>query len=107
MAYDALFERSVVLRTAENIGHDLAENGAAAEELHHARGDGGTEECATVKAAHDARGEFEFAGEGRGNPVGVHLRIAFSDGFAEKFAGAHALEQTFSAHPIGKRGPIA
>src|SRR5260370_2182069 len=107
MAYDALFERSVVLRTAENIGHDLAENGAAAEELHHARGDGGTEECATVKAAHDARGEFEFVGEGRAKPVGVHLGIAFGDGFAEKFAGAHGVEQSFTSEGIDKSGRIA
>src|SRR6266436_873672 len=106
MADYALLERGVVLRTAENIGHDLAENGAAAEELHHARGDGGTEECATVKAAHDARGEFEFAGEGRANPVGVHLRIAFGDGFAEKFAGAHGVEQTLSGERIDESGSI-
>src|SRR5438105_4527826 len=107
MAYDALLERGIVLRAAENIGHNLAENRAAAEELHHARGDGGTEECATVKAAHDARGEFQFTRKSRANPVGVHLRIAFGDGFAEKFAGAHSVEQTFTSERIDKSGGIA
>src|SRR5258706_1263717 len=103
----ALLERGVVLRAAENIGHDLAENGAAAKELHHASGDRSAEERAAIEAAYDAGGEFEFAGESCAHPVCVHLRIAFSDGFAEKFSGAHRVEETFSGEWIDESGGVA
>src|SRR5215472_16486232 len=68
MAYNALLEGSVVLRPAEEIGHELAEDGAATHELNHTCGDGGTEEGAAIKAADDACGEFEFAGKSGANP---------------------------------------
>src|SRR5882672_12315343 len=100
----ALLKRGVVLSAAENISHDLAENCAAAKELHHAGGDGSAQESAAVEAANDARGEFKFAGERGANPVGVHLRMAFGDGFAEEFAGAHGVEQAFSGEGVDERG---
>ena len=83
MSDDSLLERGVVLSAAENVGHDLAENCAAAEELHHASGDRGTEKRSAIKAANDARSEFKFAGKRSADPIGVHLRMAFGDGFAE------------------------
>src|ERR1700756_953927 len=107
MAYNALLECGVVLRAAENIGHNLAEDGAAAKELHHASGDHGAEESAAIEAAHDARGEFEFTRESSADPVSVHLGIAFGDGFAEKFTGAHGVKQTFSGERINERGGVA
>src|ERR1700739_3713526 len=107
MAHDALFERGVVLRAAENIGHDLAEDGAAAKELHHASGDCGAEESAAIDAAHDARGEYEFARKSSADPVSVHLRIAFGDGFAENFSGAHGVKKAFSGERINERGGVA
>ena len=60
MAEDALFEGGVILRAAEEIGEELAEDGVALEELHHARGDGAAEERAAIEAANNACGEFEF-----------------------------------------------
>jgi len=60
MAEDALFEGGVILRAAEEIGEELAENGIALEELHHARGDRTAQERAAIEAAHDAGGELEF-----------------------------------------------
>src|SRR5215470_5313442 len=107
MADDALLERSVVLRAAENVGHELAENGAAAQELDHARSDRGAEEGAAVEAADNACGEFEFAGERGAYPVGIHLRIAFGDGFAEQFAGAHGVEEAFTGERVDESGSVA
>src|ERR1700746_3019251 len=107
MSHDALLERGVILCAAENIGHDLAEDGAATHKLNHARGDCGAEESAAIEATHNAGGEFKFAGEGRADPIGVHLGIAFGDGFAEKFAGAHGVEKTFSGEWIDESGGVA
>src|SRR5260370_5917464 len=107
MSHGALLQRSVVLRATENVGHDLAESGAAAKELHHARGHGGAEESAAIEAAHDAGGEFEFAGESCADPVGVHLGIAFGDGLAEKFAGAHCVKEAFPGERIDECGGVA
>src|ERR1051326_30303 len=100
MAHHALLERSVVLRAAKNIGHDLAENRAAAKKLDHAGGDGGAEKRAAIETADDFRGELQFAGKRSTHPIRIHLRIAFSDGLAEKFPRAHRVEETFS----GERG---
>src|SRR5215469_1745861 len=107
MTYDALLERSVILRAAENVGHELAENGAAAHELHHASGDGGAEEGAAIKAAHDARGKFELTRESGADPVGVPLRVSFGDGFAEQFARAHRVEEAFAGERIDEGGSVA
>src|SRR5260221_13456829 len=61
MAGHALLQRGVVLRAAENIGHDLPENSAAAEKLNHPRGDGGAQKRSAIEAPNDARREFQFA----------------------------------------------
>src|SRR5882724_2729403 len=107
MSYDALLERGVILCTAENIGHDLTKNGTTAEELHHARGDGSAEKGATVKTADDLCSEFQFTREGCADPVSVHLRIALGDGFAEEFARAHGVKETFTSERIDESGGIA
>src|SRR5262249_1199128 len=51
MADHPLLEGGVVLSAAENVGHQLPEDGTAAHELNHARGDGSAKERAAVKPA--------------------------------------------------------
>src|SRR5262249_49449983 len=82
-------------------------DGAATHELNHACGDGGTEEGAAIKSANDACGELEFAGKSGANPVGVALGIAFGDGFAEKLAGAHGVEETLAGEWVHKSGRVS
>jgi len=74
----------------------LAEYGVALEELHHARGDGAAEERSTVEAANDARGEFEFRGEGGFDARGIFFGAAFGEGLAKEFARAHGVEKAFA-----------
>src|ERR1017187_8389325 len=56
---EAVFEAGLALRAAENIAHQLAENRAAAHELHHAGGDCRAQERAAIETSHDAGREFE------------------------------------------------
>ena len=107
MSHDTLLERRVVLRAAEDIGHDLAEDRTAAQKLNHAGSDRGAEERAAIEAANNASSEFQFAGKSGANPVGVHLGIAFGNGFAEKFARAHSVEETFAGERVNESGSIS
>src|SRR5690349_22864046 len=63
VAPEPLLQAGIILRATEEVGHQLAENGVAANELHHARGHSPAEERAQIEAAHDARGKFKLAGE--------------------------------------------
>src|SRR5215467_535298 len=107
MTNHALFQGRVILGAAENIGHELAEDGAAAHKLDHARGNGGAQERATVETAYDARREFKLAGESGADPVAVSLRIAFGNGFAQKFARTHGVEQAFACKRIDESGGVS
>lgn len=107
MAPEAFLERCVVLRAAKNIGHELTEDRAAAEELDHARGNGSSEEGTAIEAADDARSEGEFGSEGGADPVGVNLRLALGQCFAEQFAGAHCVKKTLASERVNPCGCVA
>ena len=107
MAEDALLERGVVLRAAEQIGEKLAEYGVALQELHHARGDGAAQERAAIEAADDARGEFQFRGEGGFDARGIFFGAAFGEGLAQELAGAHGVEKAFASEGIDPGGGVA
>src|SRR5215470_11272672 len=106
MTDHALLEGGVVLGAAENVGHELPENGTATHELNHARGYGGAKKAAAVKPPYDPRCKLELAGESGSYPIGVHLGIALGDGSAQQFAGAHGVEQPFSGQRIDESGRV-
>src|SRR5579859_2266138 len=103
----ALFQARVILRAAEDVRHQLTEDGAAAKELDHASGDGSSEKRSAIKAANDAGGKFKFRGEGRADPIGINFGFALCERFAQQFAGAHCVEQPFASQWIDPRGGIA
>src|SRR2546423_3583431 len=107
MAPQAALEAGVILGAGEEITHELAKNGAATEELHHARGDCGAEKRAAVKAAHHAGGEFELAGKRGFDTRGVFFGTAFGECATEKLAGTHRVEQTFAGERIDPGGGVA
>src|SRR5262245_53213395 len=106
MADNTLLQSCVVLRTAEDVGHELAENRAATHELNHARRDRRSQERAPIEAAHNACRKFKFARKCGANPVGVALRIALGDGFAEKFSGAHSVEEAFAGERVNESSSV-
>ena len=107
MAPEATFEAAVILSAAEEIAHELAEDGAAVHELDHVGGDGSAEERAAIEAAHDTSGEFEFAGEGGFDPRHVFFGAALGEGLAEQFAGAHGVEEAFAGERIDPGGGVS
>src|SRR5580693_149045 len=96
MAPQAAFEAAVVLRSAEEIAHQLPEHGATVHKLHHAGGDGSAEEGAAVEAAHDARGEFQFARECGFDPRRIFFGAAFRKRAAQELPGAHRVEKSLA-----------
>src|SRR5216684_7589518 len=60
MAPKPALQTCVILRSGEKISHELPENGAAPQKLHHARGHRGAQERAAIEATHDARGKFQL-----------------------------------------------
>src|SRR5438876_66853 len=60
VAPEAALQAGIVLSAAEEIAHQLPENRAASDELHHARGYGGSEKRAAIETADDARGKFQL-----------------------------------------------
>src|SRR5882762_5930634 len=65
------FQAGIILGAAEEVAHQLAEDRAAAQELHHARGDRASEKRPAIKPAHDARRKFELRGKGGFHPRGI------------------------------------
>src|SRR5712691_1680388 len=72
-------EAGIVLRAAEEVAHQLPEDGAAAQELNHAGRDRAPQEGAAIEPPHDSRREFQFGGEGGPHPSGILFRAAFRD----------------------------
>src|SRR5580765_8378454 len=48
------FQAGIILRAAEKVAHQLPEDRAAAQELHHARRDRASQKRPAIKPAHDA-----------------------------------------------------
>src|SRR5437868_4689193 len=107
MAPEAALETGVILRSGEDVGHQLAKNGAAPEKLHHAGGNGGAQESAAIKTADDAGGEFKLSGKSGANARGIFFRAAFGEGAAEEFAGTHGVEKAFAGERIDPSGGVA
>src|SRR5207247_3683907 len=61
LAPQAPLEAAVVLHATEKITHQLTKDGAAAEELDHARGHSASEKLAAIESADNPRGKLEVA----------------------------------------------
>jgi hypothetical protein len=107
VAPEAALEAGVILGAAEKVAHQLAEDGTAAHELNHARGDGGAEERAAVETADDAGGKFQLRREGGFDPSGVFFRAAFGERAAEEFAGAHGVKKSFAREGVNPSCGVA
>ena len=100
MTPEAALQAGIILRAAEEVAHQLTENRAAADELHHARRYRIPQERPAVKAPDDARGKFQFAGEGRFDPGGIFFRAALRERPAKQFAGAYGVKEAFAGEGI-------
>src|SRR6266568_1585761 len=58
VAPEAALQAGIILRATEEVAHQLTENRAAADELHHAGSHRTSQERSAVEAAHNARGKF-------------------------------------------------
>src|ERR1700738_3697549 len=107
MSPEALLEGGVILGAAEKIADQLAKNGVALQELHHAGGRGAAQERAAIKTANDARSEFEFTGESGFDPRRIFFGATLGEGAAEKLARAHRVKKTFASEGIDPGGGVA
>src|SRR6267143_2952087 len=69
-------EAGIILSAAEEIAHQLAEDRAAAQELHHARRDRASQKRPAIKPAHNTRRKFEFRRKRSLHPRGIFFRAA-------------------------------
>src|SRR5438876_10852691 len=107
VAPEAALQAGIVLSAAEEVAHQLPENRAASDELHHARGYGGSEERAAIETADDARGKFRL-GRGRGfDPGRILLRAALRQRTAKKHAGGVWVGPPFGRERIDPGGGVA
>src|SRR2546429_6457750 len=82
VAPEAALQAGIVLSAAEEVAHQLPENRAASDELHHARGYGGSQKKNAQEKEGGGRGEIQPR-RGRGPfprrailPAGLLLRTA-------------------------------
>src|SRR5882672_4488292 len=94
VAPQAPFQAGIILGAAEEVAHQLAEDRAAAQELHHARRDRASEKRPAVKPANDARRKFELRGKGSLYPGGIFFRAARGQRTPEQFAGAYRVKES-------------
>ena len=107
MSPEALLEGGVILRAAEKVADQLAENGVALEELHHAGGGGTAQKRAAIETAHDARSEFQFTGESGFDPGRIFFRATLREGTAEQLSRAHGVKKTFAGERINPGGGVS
>src|SRR5256884_7508576 len=107
VAPEAALQAGIVLSAAEEVAHQLPENRAASDELHHARGYGGSEKRAAIETADDARGKFQLGRECGLDPGRIFLRAALRQRTAKKLAGADCVEQPFASERIDPGGGVA
>src|SRR5260370_9931408 len=77
MAPKPPLQAGVVLRAAEKVAHQLPENRAASQKLHHPRRYCRAQEGAAVKAPHDARCKLELRRKCRPHARRICFRAAF------------------------------
>ena len=103
----ALAQSAVVLRATEKVAHQGAKRGAAAGELDHARGDSVAEESAAKNEAHKARGNFEVSDKFRAQARRIAFRLALHDGLREQVAGTKRVKQSFAGDGIDARSGVS
>src|SRR5437667_12201630 len=59
VAPEAALQAGIVLSAAEEVAHQLPENRAASDELHHARGYGGSAKRAAIETAEKTRAKIQ------------------------------------------------
>src|SRR6266481_6077910 len=100
VAPQAPLQGGIILGAAEEVAHQLAEDRAAAQELHHPRRDRASQKRAAIKPPHDARRKFELCGERSLHPRGIFFRAPGGQGPAEQFAGADRVKESFAGQGI-------
>src|SRR5258708_1724385 len=100
MAPQSPLQAGVVLRAAEEVAHQLPENRAASQKLHHPRGDSCAQEGAAIKAPHDARRKLELRRKCRSHARRIFFRAAFRQRAAKQLARTHGIEQAFAGQRI-------
>src|ERR1700719_1681625 len=78
----AALQAGVILAAAEEVANQLAENRAAAHQLHNAGSNGGAQNRATIKTAHDARSKFQFGRKRGADPGWIFFGATLGQGFA-------------------------
>src|SRR2546429_5045801 len=99
VAPEAALQAGIVLSAAEEIAHQLPENRAASDELHHARGYGGFEKKDAIEKAGDARGQIQPGRESGLDSGRRFLRAALRPPTANKLARAGCVGQPFATQP--------
>src|SRR5713226_10432581 len=100
MAPQPPLEARIILSAAEEIAHQLAEDRAAAQELHHTRRDRASQKRPAIKPTHDARRKFELRRERSLHPRGIFFRAARGQRTPEQFAGANRIKKSFAGQRI-------
>src|SRR5713101_3475888 len=96
VAPQAPLQAGIILGAAEEVAHQLAEDRAAAQELHHARRDRASEKRPAIKPANDARRKFELRRKRSLHPRGIFFRAPRGQRTPEQFAGANRIKKSFA-----------
>src|SRR5204862_2653059 len=93
-------QTGVILRTAEEIAHQLPEDRAAAHKLHHARCYRAAQERSAIKPPNDARREFQFGAESSLHPGRIFLRASRGERAPQQFAGPNGIKKSLASKRI-------
>src|SRR5882762_3423084 len=107
MAPKPALQTGVILRSTEEIAHQLPEYRAAPHELNHARGNRAAQKRSAVEPPHDACCELQFGTEGSLYPSRVFFRAAFGKRAPQQFAGANGVKKSFARQGIHPRRRIS
>src|SRR6266404_1857886 len=100
-------QAGVILRSAEEIAHQLPEHRAAPHELHHARGNRAPQKRSSIEAPHDACRELQLRAESSLHPSRILLRAALSERPPQQFAGTNGIEKPLARERINPRRRIS
>src|SRR6267378_4096863 len=107
VAPQAPLQAGIILGAAEEVAHQLAEDRATMQELHHARRDRASEKRPAIKPAHDARRKFELRRKSSLHPRRIFFGTARGQRTPEQFAGADRVKESFAGQRIHPGGGIA
>jgi len=103
---EARAQGAVVLRAAEEIAQQFAKCCAATRKLDHARGDRAAEESAAKNETHKARGDFEVRDKLGSQARGIAFRLTVDDCLGEQIAGTKRVKQSFARDGIDARSRV-